>query len=260
MAASAPWPCRFHSAASPGEAIVKGRCPSDIDSRFHGRGTNGLPLSASLVGHTVSIPASSVSSEAYTFLYQHTDHRLDGSAFTTLSTGIKGRCDDPAVSHIETPTGGQWLVPFQLARPTNGDSSDLIYFLGWPEHRSKMDLQGHRSNSSNERYKMRDSEEDFTLFADKDQTIRAVGTHLSLQPLQQGPTDLPLEPSVETRVDWLPLQPSRLQPPPTPRITQLPDPDLDDVEESDSFPSLDDLDQQRQGQQNRHRDGSCQSR
>ena len=236
MATSAPRPCQFHYAALPGEAIVRCHCPSDIDSRFHGRGSDGLPLSLSLVGHMESISVSSVSSETYTSLHKNTDHGLDGLAFTTLSTGIKKWCDEPAVSHIGSPSGGRWLVPFQLARPANGESSDLIAFLGRPEDRSRLGLQGQRSNISNERDKMRGFEEDFVLFPDKDRTSRAVGTHLSLQPLQQGPTDLPLEPFVETRADWLPLQPSQQQPPPAPRITQLPDPDLDDVEESDFFP------------------------
>ena len=240
--------------------MVRCRCPSDMDSRFHGRGTNGLPLSASPVGHTVSISASSVSSDTNTSLHKNTDHGLDGLAFTSLSSGIERWCDDPAVSHIRTSTGSQWLVPFQFARPANGESSDLIFFLDWPEDRSNLGLQGQRSNSSYERYKMRGFEEDFVLFADKDQTSRDVGTHLPLRLLQQDPTDLPSQPRVETRADWLPLQPSRQQPPPAPRIIQLPDPDLDDVEESDFFPSLDDLDQQRPGRQDRHLDGSCYSR
>ena len=245
MANSTSRPCRFHSAPSPGEAIVGCGCPSDVNSRFHGRGTFGLSLSASQIGDTVAVVPSSASGKAYPSLHKSTDHGIDALAVTTLGTGLKRRYEDLTVSHMGTPKDAERLIPCQLARPANGESSDLLSFLGRPNSYLKVGLQEQTSRTLDERDKMRGFREDFVLFPDKDLTRRAATTHLPLLPLQQDPTDLPMQPPTENGNDWYSRRLSRQQPPPTPRTTQLPDPDLDKVEESDFFPSLDELEQQR---------------
>lgn len=254
MATPTLWSCRFHSAASPGVAIVGCRCPLDMDSRFHGRGTFGPPLSATLVGGTVPDLASSAKGEAYQLLPGNIDRDFDGLTITTRSTLKERRCDDLAASHIGTPTGGGWMVPFQHTPLGNGESSNQRFSLSRPKVHPNVGLQEQRRRALYEQDERQRFRQDFVLFPEKQVTRGDAATH---PPLPKDSIDLALQPPAESGADWFPLQPNRRQPPATPRITRLQDLDLDDVDESDFFPSLDELDRKRQ---NLQADESCNSR
>ena len=250
-----PWSCQFHCAASPGVAIVGCGCPLNMDSQFHGRGIFELPLSASLVRETVVGLASSESSEANLSLHRIINHKFEGSTVTTPGTETERLCDGLAASHIGAVTGSGGIPPIQLASLSNGESSNQMFILGRPRDHPELSLQEQRNRASDERYEMQSLKKNFFLFPNENTTRRAAATHPPLQRLEHNPTNIPMQPP-EIGADWSSLQPNRQQPPPAPRIMQLPDPDLDDVEEGDYFPSLDELDRQRQ---TRHVDENCNS-